>query len=206
MGYTKGKTISIDGQRYLCQLLKVGAEPDVHNEWDAALDATGEDNDLWHWEDAFFWGKESVEEYPSHRAVRGWVSARRWNNRLVFGRSTNVGFRPALEPLGPDTLNSDKPFPRDEKRKLCLSELENMSAGDRVFITAERESGFPMSGGPCLIAPIQRSDNFCAITWATRGTQGTRREPVPKALWVELSRAKYGTTWYAEIEFRQEEN
>lgn len=63
-----------------------------------------------------------------------------------------------------------------------------------------------MSGGPCLIAPIQRSDNFCAVTWATRGTQGTRREPVPKALWVELSKAKYGMTWYAEIEFRQEEN
>jgi len=200
LGFTKGKPITIDGRQYLCRLLKVGAEPDVPNEWDAALDATSDEDDLWHWEEAFFWGQEPIEDFPAGRANRGCNSARSWNNYSASLRLVRVGFRPVLEPLGPDTLNSDKPSPGDGKIKLSLSELENMSAGDRVFITAERESGFPMSGGPCLIAPIQRSDNFCAVTWATRETQGTQRKPVPGARWVELSRAKYGAIWYAEIE------
>ncbi len=108
LGYTKGKPISIDGRQYLCRLLKVGAKPDVPNEWDAALDATSEDDKLWHWEDAFFWGQESIEEYPLLRAVRGWVSARFWYNYSASTRSVYVGFRPALEPLKPDTLNSDR--------------------------------------------------------------------------------------------------
>jgi len=108
LGFTKGKTINIDGHRYLCRLLKVGAEPDVPNEWDAALDATSDENELWHWEHAFFWGQEVVEGSPAYRAFRGYGSARRWNCNTVSYRHVYLGFRPVLEPLGPDTLNSDQ--------------------------------------------------------------------------------------------------
>ncbi len=106
--FTAGKTISIDGQRYLCRLLKVGAERDVPNEWDAALDATSEDDKLWHWKDAFFWGQEPVKGWAAIRTLRGDNSARRWRYFSASYRNVLVGFRPALEPLRPDTLNPDK--------------------------------------------------------------------------------------------------
>ena len=32
----------------------------------------------------------------SNRAVRGWVSARNWNNNNATNQNVNVGFRPAL--------------------------------------------------------------------------------------------------------------
>lgn len=106
-GLVFGTPIQIDGQFYLCRCLKVGAEDDVPNEWDTALDETNESNDLWHWENAFFWGQEIPSGFASSRAVRGWVSAHYWNNRNASGRLVNVGFRPALEPLGAEPWNSE---------------------------------------------------------------------------------------------------
>ena len=108
LGFTAGKTITIDGQRYLCRLLKVGAERDAPNEWDAALDATSDEDDLWHWEEAFFWGQEPIEDFPTRRASRGYFSARRWGHYSASYRCVDLGFRPVLELLGPDTLNSDR--------------------------------------------------------------------------------------------------
>ena len=108
LGFTKGKPITIDGRQYLCRLLKVGAEPDVPNEWDAALDATSDEDDLWHWEEAFFWGQEPIEDFPTRRASRGYFSARRWGHYSASYRCVDLGFRPVLELLGPDTLNSDR--------------------------------------------------------------------------------------------------
>ena len=108
LGFTKGKTISIDGQQYLCRLLKVGAKPDVPNEWDAALDATSDDNDLWHWEDVFFWGVEVVERPSAYRARRGYLSSRGFGFSSPSYRGVGVGFRPALKPLGTDNLKSEK--------------------------------------------------------------------------------------------------
>jgi len=43
----------------------------------------------------------------SNRAVRGWVSARNWNNNNATNRNVNVGFRPVLEILNTDPLISD---------------------------------------------------------------------------------------------------
>ena len=108
LGFTKGKTISIDGQQYLCRLLKVGAKPEVPNEWDAALDATSDDNDLWHWEDVFFWGVEVVERPSAYRARRGYLSSRGFGFSSPSYRGVGVGFRPALKPLGTDNLKSEK--------------------------------------------------------------------------------------------------
>lgn len=108
-GLVFGTTVQIDGQLYLCRCLKVGAERGAPNEWDAALDETDESNDLWHWEDTFFWGQETPENRVPYRVVRGWVSARFWSYDNATNRRVNVGFRPVLEPLCselcfPDTL------------------------------------------------------------------------------------------------------
>lgn len=105
-GLVFGKEIKAQGFRFKIRLLKVGSDKDAPNEWNAALDAVGEDDDLWHWQDELFWGQESVSLYGSSldtaRAFRGYSSARYWNwgnSSISYG---NIGFRPALEPLPTD--------------------------------------------------------------------------------------------------------
>ena len=101
-GLVFGKEVTVQGLRFKIRLLKVGSKEDVPNEWDAALDAVGEDDTLWHWDHKFFWGQEPVSGSVSHRAIRGYTSARHWGWRDSSSRHALLGFRPALEPLPTD--------------------------------------------------------------------------------------------------------
>ena len=101
-GLVFGKEVTVQGLRFKIRLLKVGSKEDVPNEWDAALDAVGEDDTLWHWDHKFFWGQEPVSGSVSYRAIRGYRSARHWRNNTATNSTPHVGFRPALEPLPTD--------------------------------------------------------------------------------------------------------
>ena len=101
-GLVFGKEVTVQGLRFKIRLLKVGSKEDVPNEWDAALDAVGEDDTLWHWDHKFFWGQEPVSGSVSRRAFRGYDSARHWNWCDSSFRYADLGFRPALEPLPTD--------------------------------------------------------------------------------------------------------
>ena len=101
-GLVFGKEVTVQGLRFKIRLLKVGSEKGVPNEWDAALDAVGEDDTLWHWNGKCFWGQESVHGFASFRAYRGYSSARYWSRDSSGTRIANLGFRPALEPLPTD--------------------------------------------------------------------------------------------------------
>lgn len=101
-GLVFGKEVTVQGLRFKIRLLKVGSKEDVPNEWDAALDAVGEDDTLWHWDHKFFWGQEPVSGSVSHRALRGYYSARYWLSYYATLSDPLVGFRPALEPLPTD--------------------------------------------------------------------------------------------------------
>lgn len=101
-GLVFGKEVTVQGLRFKIRLLKVGSKEDVPNEWDAALDAVGEDDTLWHWDHKFFWGQEPVSGSVSHRAIRGYTSARHWGWSDSSTRHAYLGFRPALEPLPTD--------------------------------------------------------------------------------------------------------
>ena len=101
-GLVFGKEVTVQGLRFKIRLLKVGSKEDVPNEWDAALDAVGEDDTLWHWDHKFFWGQEPVSGSVSHRAIRGYTSARHWGWSDSSSRHAYIGFRPALEPLPTD--------------------------------------------------------------------------------------------------------
>ena len=101
-GLVFGKEVTVQGLRFKIRLLKVGSKEDVPNEWDAALDAVGEDDTLWHWDHKFFWGQEPVSGSVSHRAFRGFNSARYWYWGVSSFRNAYLGFRPALEPLPTD--------------------------------------------------------------------------------------------------------
>lgn len=101
-GLVFGKEVTVQGLRFKIRLLKVGSKEDVPNEWDAALDAVGEDDTLWHWDHKFFWGQEPVSGSVSNRVRRGYSSARRFNWYSSGTRLVILGFRPALEPLPTD--------------------------------------------------------------------------------------------------------
>ena len=101
-GLVFGKEVTVQGLRFKIRLLKVGSKEDVPNEWDAALDAVGEDDTLWHWDHKFFWGQEPVSGSVSHRVNRGYYSARHFSWLSSGSRLVCLGFRPALEPLPTD--------------------------------------------------------------------------------------------------------
>lgn len=98
-GFAKGQEIEISERRFRCRLLQVGKEKGVPNEWDRILNETGENDDLWHWENMFFWGANTSASNPIDQVVRGNTSARNWDVKYSVHGSKNVGFRPVLEPL-----------------------------------------------------------------------------------------------------------
>ena len=73
------------------------------NEWDRILDKNG--GYIKNWVEMFSWGQDS--EDASHRAVRGYDSARVWYYNYATYSHPRVGFRPVLEVLNPGTLGSD---------------------------------------------------------------------------------------------------
>lgn len=98
-GLVFGIPIQIGKEFYLCRCLKVGAKEGVSkNEWENAVNATMEDDRIWHWKKQYFWGQENVE--ADRRAVRGGLSARYWGSCSKSYRNIHVGFRPVFEYLG----------------------------------------------------------------------------------------------------------
>ena len=87
-----------------------GLPAPVSSDLDTNLNTTDHNsthNQLWHWVGVYSWCQETWAENASLRALRGYTSARRWNNFSSGGRDVNVGFRPVLEVLNTDPLISD---------------------------------------------------------------------------------------------------
>ena len=75
------------------------------NEWDAVLDKNS--GYVKNWNDIYSWGQDTSSYQSWYRAFRGFTSARLWNHYYYASDSRpNVGFRPVLEVLNPDTLGS----------------------------------------------------------------------------------------------------
>ena len=101
-GLVSEPQLTLDHQKFLCRFLKVGRQEEEPNEWDAALDATSDDDELWHWKQAAFWGQEILP--ASLRAIRGLKSARYWYYFAPESQSDSVGYRPVLELLPSEQL------------------------------------------------------------------------------------------------------
>lgn len=128
-GFVDGKEIYIDGMCFRCRLLNVGNIPDISNEWDDILDIASEDDGLWHWKGMYFWGQEASMYGASLRAIRGYRSARHWSSGSAIDQSGIVGFRPALEPLGPENPLSGKEVVLEGQRfggKSCAVGIEKI--------------------------------------------------------------------------------
>lgn len=108
LGFVAGKKIIIDGYTFFCRLLEVGESREALNEWDDILTATSERDSLWHWQNIYFWGKESnfsqnaahaQPNWPDRACIRGNHVARYWHSCAKTIRLPDIGFRPVLEIL-----------------------------------------------------------------------------------------------------------
>lgn len=87
-----------------------GLPAPVSSDLDTNLNTTDHNsthNQLWHWVGVYSWCQETWAENASLRALRGYNSARYWDNNSSGNRHVSVGFRPVLEVLNTDPLISD---------------------------------------------------------------------------------------------------
>ena len=74
------------------------------NEWDTMLNK--DSGYIQNWNEMYSWGQDTVSVDASNRAVRGYDSARFWDYYYATYSHPDLGFRPVLEVLNPDTLGS----------------------------------------------------------------------------------------------------
>ena len=87
-----------------------GLPAPVSSDLDTNLNTTDHNsahNQLWHWVGVYSWCQETWAENASCRALRGFYSARGWNNHYATTSYPYLGFRPVLEVLNTDPLISD---------------------------------------------------------------------------------------------------
>ena len=75
------------------------------NEWDRMLNK--DSGYIQNWNRMFSWGQDVSPGGALYRVVRGYFSARSFNDKLAAYSSPYVCFRPVLEILNPNTLGSD---------------------------------------------------------------------------------------------------
>ena len=75
------------------------------NEWDTMLNK--DSGYIQNWNGMYSWGQDAFSGGASYRAIRGYNSARIWVSINAAYSSPDVGFRPVLEVLNSDTLDSD---------------------------------------------------------------------------------------------------
>ena len=93
------------GSRYTGSGDSIRGTP-LSNEWDKILDK--DSGYIKNWSEMSSWGQDTKPDnsFPI-RAVRGYDSARTWNHDNATTSNPFVGFRPVLEILNADTLDSD---------------------------------------------------------------------------------------------------
>ena len=113
------------------------------NEWDTMLNKNS--GYIKNWNGIYSWGQDTTRYNSSDRALRGYYSARFWSHYTAAGSPPSVGFRPVLEVLNPDTLDSDG-------LKVVTLDLGGGKLGgssDAIHIIVKNGSKFtaPASGG-----------------------------------------------------------
>ena len=111
------------------------------NEWDTMLNKNS--GYIQNWNEMYSWGQDAYSTL--RRAIRGYNSARTWNDDNATHSYPLLGFRPVLEVLNPGTLGSDG-------LKVVTLDLGGGKLGgssDAIQIIVKKGSTFtaPMSGG-----------------------------------------------------------
>ena len=102
-GYIEGKPVTLQGLKFNCHV-----PHDI--QWLVGLRASGvEGNDIWHWENMYFWGHMTENCYDDDsknlRPVYGFSSSSNCAALPATRRQVGLGFRPVLEPIKPELLD-----------------------------------------------------------------------------------------------------
>ena len=124
------------------------------NEWDTTLNK--DSGYIQNWNGMFSWGQDVSSGGASGRAFRGCNSARYWHYNGATFSYPNVGFRPVLEVLNPDTLGPDgmKAVTLD----LGGGKLGNSS--EAIQIIVKNGSAFTAPASDGLTRPAGDTDNY----------------------------------------------
>ena len=111
------------------------------NEWDTMLNKNS--GYIQNWNEMYSWGQDAYSTL--RRAIRGYNSARTWNDDNATHSYPLLGFRPVLEVLNPDTLGSDglKVVTLD----LNGGKLGGSSDAIQIIVKTGSEFTAPASGG-----------------------------------------------------------
>lgn len=98
--FVRGKTVTMNGQKFRCRVLRYDYEDESSDEWANILSITGKDDSLWHWNKMYFLEADKSLDDIIYGAVRGCISPTFWTDYNFSRREMDVGFRPVLEPMG----------------------------------------------------------------------------------------------------------
>ena len=124
------------------------------NEWDRILDK--DSGYIQNWNRMFSWGQDVSPGGALYRVVRGYFSARSFNDKLAAYSSPYVCFRPVLEILNPDTLGSDG-------LKVVTLDLGGGTLGnssDAIQIIVKNGSTFTAPASDGMTRPDGDTDNY----------------------------------------------
>ena len=116
-----------------------GLPAPLSSDLDSSFNATDKNsahNQFWNWFGVYSWCQEVYSGNSSHRAVRGYSSARLWNHYATT-RDVSVGFRPVLEILNTDPLISDSNRDLGDKNSNFTIEytVDDADSGDVLTAT-----------------------------------------------------------------------
>ena len=163
-GLIFGKDYAAGGVDYTLRAPSVGSDHigggDIErgtpqsNEWDAVLDKNS--GYIKNWNGIYSWGQDTTRYNSSHRAVRGYSSARFWLYLTATNSGPYVGFRPVLEILNPNTLSSDG-------LKVVTLDLGGGTLGNSsedIQIIVKNGSTFTAPASDGLTRPDGDTDNY----------------------------------------------
>ena len=124
------------------------------NEWDAVLNKNS--GYIQNWNQMYSWGQDAYFGNASGRAIRGDYSARDWNYDNATSSLPYVGFRPVLEILNADTLDSDG-------LKVVTLDLNGGKLGgssDAIHIIVKNGSAFTAPASDGLTRPDGNTGSY----------------------------------------------
>ena len=130
-----------------------GLPAPLSSDLDTTLNATDKNsshNQFWNWMGVYSWCQETYSGNASHRAVRGYSSARYWHGSAATPRNVDVGFRPVLEVLNTDPLISDQDRDLGDKNSNFTIEytVDDADAGDTLTATESLDGQTTKSFAP----------------------------------------------------------
>ena len=169
-----------------------------NNEWDKMLDK--DDKYIKNWGKMFSWGQDTWSTSAPRCAVRGYDSARYGDHHSSWYNYVGLGFRPVLEVLNPDTLDSDGL--KAVTLALGGGKLGNRSEDIQIIVKNGSEFTAPASEG--LTRPDGNNEDY--FKWL--GSDGNLYAPgesvsadVTKltALFYEQFNLALGDTYYFDL-------